>query len=85
MIHENFNENASWLPKGKERLSEIGKPEDIMISFENVKAAIRKMSSWKAPGLDCVWGYWFKRFSTLHFTISCIMFSDFSMFYQIFL
>ena len=65
-IPGNFNENGSWLPKVKERLSEIDKQEDIRISVENVKTAIRKMTNWKVPGPDCVQGYWFKRFSSLH-------------------
>ena len=47
-------------------MSEFDKQEDIRISVENVKTAIRKMTNWKAPGPDCVQGYWFKRFSTLH-------------------
>ena len=66
LIPGNFSQNGSWLPKVKERLIEIDKQEDIRISFENVKTAIRKMINWKAPGSDCVQGYLFKRFSTLH-------------------
>ena len=31
-----------------------------------MKMTIRKMTYWKSPGPDCVLGYWFKRFSTLH-------------------
>ena len=50
----------------KERLSKIGKEEDIRISAENVKTTIRKMTNWKVPGPDCVQRYLFKRFSTLH-------------------
>ena len=65
-IPRSFNENASWLPKAKEMLSEFGKQEDIRISIGNVKAAISKMINWKASGPDCVQGYWFKRFSPLH-------------------
>ena len=53
MITGNFNENASWVPKVKERLSETEKQEDIWISVGNGKSAIRKMSNWKAPGPDC--------------------------------
>ena len=53
----NLNENASWLPKTKERLGEIDKQEDIRIIVENVKTAMRKMTNWKAPGPDCVQGY----------------------------
>ena len=56
-IPGSFNENASWVPKVKERLSEIDKLEDIRISAENVKTTIRKMTSWKASGPDCVQGY----------------------------
>ena len=51
-ISGNFKENASWLPKVKERLSEIDKQEDIRISVENVKTAIRKMTNWKVLGPD---------------------------------
>ena len=66
MIPENFNKNVSWLPKVKERLSEIDNQEDVSINVENVKTTTRKMSNWKAPGSDCIQGYWFKKFSSLH-------------------
>ena len=52
-IPGNFNENTSWLPKVKESLSEIDKQDDIRISAENVKMAMRKMTNWKAFGPDC--------------------------------
>ena len=63
-IPGNFNENASWLPKVKERLSEIEKQEDIRVSVENVTTIIRKMTNWKAADPDCVQGHWFKKFLT---------------------
>ena len=53
-IPGNFNENTPWLPKVKECLSETEKQENIRISVQNVKTAIRKMTNWKAPGPDCV-------------------------------
>ena len=62
----NFNKNVSWLPKVKERLSEIDNQEDVSINVENVKTTTRKMSNWKAPGSDCIQGCWFKKFSSLH-------------------
>ena len=55
-IPGNFNENASWLHKVRERFSEIDKQEDIKISVYNVETAIRKMTSRKVPGPDCVKG-----------------------------
>ena len=80
-IPGNFNEKASWLPKVKERLSEIKKQEDIKISVENEKTAIRKMTNWKALGPDWAQGYWFKRSSTLHSRLiehlqTCIVMGD---------
>ena len=77
-IPGNFNENASWLPKVKERLSEIYKQEDIRISVENGKTAIRKMTNWKVPGPDCVQVYWFKMFSSLRsrlteYLLTCVV------------
>ena len=77
-IPGNFNENASWLPKVKERLSEIYKQEDIRISVGNGKTAIRKMTNWKVPGPDCVQMYWFKMFSSLRsrlteYLLTCVV------------
>ena len=80
-IPGNFNEKASWLPKVKERLSEIAKQEDIRISVENVKMAMRKIANWKTPGSDCAQDYWFKRFSRWHSRLTehlqtCIVVGD---------
>ena len=41
----------------KERLIEFEKQEDIRISVKNMKTTIRKMTSWRVPGADCVQGY----------------------------
>ena len=62
-------------------MSEIDKQEDIRISVENVKTAIRKMTNWKVPGPDCVQGYWFKRFSSLYSSLTehlqtCVVVGD---------
>ena len=75
------NENVSWLPKVKERLSEIAKQEDIRVSVENVKMATRKIANWKTPGSDCAQDYWFKRFSRWHSRLTehlqtCIVVGD---------
>ena len=75
------NENVSWVPKVKERLSEIAKQEDIRISVENVKIAMRKIANWKTPGSDCAQDHWFKRFSRWHSRLTehlqtCIVVGD---------
>ena len=80
-IPVNFNENASWIPKGVWFNGFPNKQEDIRISVENGKAAIRKMTNWKVPGPDCVQGYWFKRFPSLHSRLmehlqTCVLVGD---------
>ena len=35
-----------------------------------MKAGIRKMANWKAPGPDGVRGFWFKRFPSLHASLT---------------
>ena len=37
-----------------------------MLTVDDVKMGIRKMSNWKAPGPDGVRGFWFKKFDNLH-------------------
>ena len=37
-----------------------------MITLDDLKAAIRRMTNWKAPGPDGVRGFWFKKLASLH-------------------
>lgn len=61
-----MNEEASWLPKVKERFRHVRKQENIVVGLKDVRTGIRKMTNWKAPGPDGVQGFWFKRFTSLH-------------------
>ena len=61
-----MNEEASWLPRVKEKLGRFGKQENIEVRLEDIKKGIRKMTNWKAPGPDGVQGFWFKRFTSLY-------------------
>jgi len=55
-------------------LNKVERQEDIVLRLEDVKAGIRKMANWKeAPGPDWVRGYWFKRFPSLHETITAAL------------
>ena len=51
----------------------VERQEEVTVSLENVKAGIRKMANWKAPGPDWVRGYWFKRFPSLHTSIAAAL------------
>lgn len=60
-----LNEDSSWLKGIEDYMSEVEKQDDISITEQDVKAAIRRMSNWKAPGPDGVRGFWFKKFTAL--------------------
>lgn len=64
------DKDASWLDDVKERMAGVPAMEDVAISLEDVKAGIRRMTNWKAPGPDGVRGFWFKKFSSLHQAIT---------------
>ena len=47
-------------------LQREGKQENVVVGLDDVRARIRKMASWKAPGPDGVRGFWFKKFPSVH-------------------
>ena len=65
-VDKQHDGDASWLGSVKEKLGGVEQMEDIAVSLEDVKAGIRKMANWKAPGPDGVRGFWFKKFQSLH-------------------
>ena len=38
--------------------------------MEEVRAGVRRMTNWRAPGPDGIQGFWFKKFSSLHSRIA---------------
>ena len=40
--------------------------DDDVVELEGVKRGIGRMSNGKAPGLDQVRGFWFKKLTSLH-------------------
>ena len=64
-----FNSNNSWLGDYESHLSserDILPQDDVSISDDDIRAGLKRMSNWKAPGPDGVRGFWFKKFSSLH-------------------
>ena len=39
--------------------------EEVEITPENIKKILRKIPNWKAPGPDCVQGFWLKNFKSI--------------------
>ena len=62
--------DAEWLGKVRQRWSRVGKQGDLVVDVAKVKAGIRRLSNWKAPGPDGVTGFWFKKITALHHVIA---------------
>ena len=60
------NDNARWLHRIEDELSNINRQEDINIELEKVRKQLRKMPNWIASGLDVLQGYWLKNFVGCH-------------------
>ena len=69
-VEKQHNRDASWLGDVRARLGRIVQMEDVVVTLDDVKAGIRKMANWKAPGPDGVRGFWFKKFQCLHSPIA---------------
>ena len=64
------NRNAEWIEETKRKNRRIQRQEDVVIEVGEVKAGIRRMTNWKAPGPDGVQGFWFKKFTNVHGAIA---------------
>ena len=60
------DEEAEWLGRVRKKLARVEKQADVVIDVETVRAGVRRLSNWKAPGPDGVVGFWFKKLTTLH-------------------
>ena len=50
----------------RRKYDRVEKQADLVVGVEEVKAGVRRLSNWKAPGPDGVMGFWFKKFTALH-------------------
>ena len=61
---------AEWLERVRRALSCVEQQKDVRVTLESVKAGVRRLTNWKAPGPDGVMGFWFKKFTNLHWAIA---------------
>ena len=59
------NREPEWLDEVKQKTGHLNQ-EDLKINEEDIKKQCKKISNWKAPGLDEVEGYWIKRITSCH-------------------
>ena len=53
--------DAEWLEFVRRKMDGVLQMDDVVVTIELVKAGIRRMANWKAPGPDGVRGFWFKK------------------------
>ena len=58
--------DAPWITRVRNELQRPNKQEDVEISPEMMKKALKKLPNWKAPGPDAVQGFWIKNLTNLH-------------------
>ena len=57
--------DAEWLENFKRDFEYKEEQAEVEITPENIKNILRKMPNWKAPGPDCVQGFWLKNFKSI--------------------
>ena len=58
--------DTKWVQEVKNDERDRVKQQEIVITVRKVREQLRKVPNWKAPGPDCVQGYWLKNFKSLH-------------------
>ena len=57
--------DAEWLKDMKSEAN-TRKQENLKIDIGKLRAVLKKMSNWKAPGPDLVQGFWLKNMTNMH-------------------
>ena len=61
---------AKWLGQVRQKLSRVPMQGKVVVDVGKVKAGVRRLTNWKAPGPDGVMGFWFKKLTALHRAIA---------------
>ena len=65
-VDKPHNRDAVWMGHVDRELAGVEQQEEVTVQLDDVKAGIRRMANWKAPGPDGIRGFWFKKFLSLH-------------------
>ena len=60
------NEEASWLTQERKEMESVNNQQWTDITTETVRSRCKKLSNWKAPGLDKVQNFWLKHLEPLY-------------------
>ena len=59
-------ENAEWINNVTRELNGLEEGPKIEIHVVLLKTTLKRISNWKAPGHDGIYGFWFKKFTSIH-------------------
>ena len=59
-------ENAEWINNITKELDGLEEGPKMEIHVDLLKTTLKIISNWKAPGLDGIHSFWFKKFTSLH-------------------
>ena len=60
------NENAECINNITRELDGLEEGPKIEIHVDLLKTTLKRISNWKAPGHDGIYGFWFKKFTSIH-------------------
>lgn len=63
---KHHKETATWTTEEQKKYQHIPVQADHNISTEELKKVIQKIQAWKAPGVDHIHNFWYKRFTSIH-------------------
>lgn len=63
---ENYNTSATWMQSIQRKHENLSEQSDIVITTEDVRMKIARMSNWKAPGPDQIQIFWLKKLTSIH-------------------
>ena len=55
------DQEAEWLGRVRQKYARVERQGEVVVNVGKVKAGVRRLSNWKAPGPDGVVGFWFKK------------------------
>ena len=60
------NKDAQWLREEREEMKDIKRDDWKNFTHETLTETVKKVSNWKAPGIDQVQNFWLKHLHALH-------------------
>ena len=61
-----YDENAEWINNITRELEGLEEGPKAEILIDLLKTTLKKIPNWKAPGPDGIYGFWFKKFISIH-------------------